>query len=137
MKKTIFLTSALVLCLALASCTSTPATDSTASSLPEVVSESTVESTSDATSDATSDITSDAALKTFTAEELSKFNGKDDPSIYVAYNGNVYDVTTVEKWATGEHEGNMAGTDITAVIESAPHGATKLTEDMIVGTYIA
>lgn len=138
MKKTILLTSALVLCLALASCTSTTTPASSSSeATPAASSEATSNATSEATSDATSEATSDATLKTFTAEELAKFNGKDEPSIYVAYNGNVYDVTAVEQWATGEHEGNMAGTDITTVIESAPHGNTKLTQDMIVGTYIA
>lgn len=59
-----------------------------------------------------------------TQDQLSLYNGKDGRSAYVVHNGEVYDVTSV--FANGEHNGCMAGKDITGSLEKAPHGLAPL-----------
>lgn len=56
--------------------------------------------------------------KTFTAEELKKYNGKTGPA-YVAVNGIVYDVSSHASWKTGTHMGHQAGQDLTKALEKA------------------
>jgi predicted heme/steroid binding protein len=75
----------------------------------------------------------EAELPTFTREELAKFNGEDGNKAYVAYEGLVYDVTDVPQWKNGKHNGQIAGTDITGIMENAPHGTSKLEGLTIVG----
>lgn len=43
--------------------------------------------------------------KTFTLEELVKFDGQNGHKAYVAVNGTVYDV---DAWQEGQHHGNLA-----------------------------
>lgn len=59
-----------------------------------------------------------------TQDQLSLYNGKDGRSAYVVYNGDVYDVSSV--FQNGEHNGCMAGKDITGNLENAPHGISPL-----------
>lgn len=75
----------------------------------------------------------EAELPTFTLEELAKFNGEDGNKAYVAYEGLVYDVTDVPQWKNGKHNGQVAGTDITGIMENAPHGTSKLEGLTVVG----
>lgn len=58
--------------------------------------------------------------KTFTAEELKKFDGKNGQPSYVAANGIVYDVSAHKGWKTGMHMGHKAGMDLTKMLEKAP-----------------
>lgn len=67
-----------------------------------------------------------APEKTFTKEELAKFDGTGGKPAYVAVDGVVYDVTGVEAWKNGTHKGNKAGVDITEMIKKAPHGLKVL-----------
>lgn len=71
--------------------------------------------------------------KTFTTQELAKFNGKDGNKAYVAVNGTVYDVTGIDAWAAGEHHGNLAGKDLTEALKNAPHGEKVLANLPVVG----
>lgn len=60
--------------------------------------------------------------KTFTEKELQQYNGERGRSIYIAYNGVVYDVTHAPKWRTGLHEDlHYAGIDLTRSLRKAPH----------------
>ena len=62
-------------------------------------------------------------MKEFTLQELSTFDGKDGRSVYVAYAGNVYDVSESKLWETGIHmRGHHAGRDLTEILQAAPHG---------------
>ncbi|MCX7746563.1 MAG: hypothetical protein N2645_06705 [Clostridia bacterium] len=79
--------------------------------------------------------------KTFTKEELAKYNGKDGRPCYVALNGVVYDITNVKGWKNGGHgHGILAGKDWTAAFEKfAPKGHKKpdfLKKLTVVGIYV-
>ncbi|WP_203643164.1 cytochrome b5 domain-containing protein [Levilactobacillus andaensis] len=74
--------------------------------------------------------------KVFNKTELAKFNGQDGQSAYVAVAGVVYDVTGVEAWAGGKHHGNLAGQELTSVIDGqSPHGRKVLKKLPVVGQY--
>ncbi len=73
-------------------------------------------------------------LRTFTLEELAEFDGKDGAKAYVAVQGVVYDVTDLEKWEGGIHNGYDAGQDLTDIIlNKSPHGLSTLERATIVG----
>ena len=71
-----------------------------------------------------------------TLEELAAYNGENGMPAYVAVEGKIYDVTNHPQWSTGMHGGNMAGTDITDMLKSAPHGMGKLDEVLKVGELV-
>ncbi|MFO7555034.1 MAG: cytochrome b5 domain-containing protein, partial [Desulfobacterales bacterium] len=61
-------------------------------------------------------------MKEFDVEELARYNGENGNPVYVAYQGNVYDVSESKLWRTGMHmKRHHAGRDLTADIQSAPH----------------
>lgn len=62
-------------------------------------------------------------MKKFTREELKRYNGTDNPEIYIAYEGYVYDVSKSFLWRGGKHQAmHYAGEDLTSALNSAPHG---------------
>jgi len=71
--------------------------------------------------------------KTFTLDELAKNDGKNGNPGYVLISGVVYDVTNNKDWKNGEHQGLVAGKDLTSEIEKAPHGVSVLKGLTIVG----
>ncbi len=72
-------------------------------------------------------VLSDASAEVeLTLEELKAYNGSNGMPIYLAHEGIIYDVSNVPQWASGSHNGIKAGTDITGVIEKAPHGVKNL-----------
>ncbi len=75
-----------------------------------------------------------AQAKVFTAQELSKYNGKDGAKSYTAFEGKVYDVTDSKLWALGEHFGLQAGIDLTEKMKDAPHGPEVFSGFTIIGT---
>lgn len=78
---------------------------------------------------------SSSKSKTFTVDELKKYDGKNGNPAYVAVNGTVYDVTNAKRWNNGEHvDGIVAGVDLTSKFSSAPHGDEVLKDLPIVGT---
>jgi predicted heme/steroid binding protein len=61
-------------------------------------------------------------MKTFTTEELKKFDGSTpEEPIYIAYNGKVYDVTGNPLFTDGMHFEHYTGCDLTEDLEDAPH----------------
>ncbi|WP_261809518.1 cytochrome b5 domain-containing protein [Levilactobacillus humaensis] len=72
----------------------------------------------------------------FNRTELAKFNGQDGQPAYVAVDGVVYDVSGVEAWKGGKHHGNLAGNELTSVIDGqSPHGRKVLAKLPVVGKY--
>ena len=73
-------------------------------------------------------------MKEYTLEELAGYNGKNG-KIYIAYQGQVYDVTDSSLWEGGNHQGlHDAGQDLTAVMDEAPHGPETFKAYPVVGT---
>lgn len=70
----------------------------------------------------------------FTLEELAEYDGIGENKAYVAVDGKVYDITNREGWGEGNHNGAVAGTDLTELILSSPHGKDVLSGLTIVGT---
>lgn len=67
-----------------------------------------------------------SSIQSFTLKDLAKYDGQNGNKAYVAYKGIVYDVTDIQQWKNGSHNGQNAGTDITSVISNAPHGNSVL-----------
>ncbi len=60
--------------------------------------------------------------RTFTEVELRRFDGEGGAPMYIAYGGEVYDVTDCPKWRTGLHEGlHFPGQNLTSELGAAPH----------------
>ncbi|WP_125580871.1 cytochrome b5 domain-containing protein [Levilactobacillus cerevisiae] len=74
--------------------------------------------------------------KVFNQAELAKFDGQNGQPAYVAVAGVVYDVSGVEAWAGGKHHGNLAGQELTSVIDGkSPHGRKVLKNLPVVGKF--
>ncbi len=75
-------------------------------------------------------------LSDITPTQLSESTGKDGKNCWLAIDGIVYEIEQGFKWSEGEHiESSLAycGADMSAVIDKAPHGRTKLTQLQKVG----
>lgn len=73
---------------------------------------------------------------TFNQAELAKFNGQAGQPAYVAVDGVVYDVSGIDAWAGGKHHGNLAGQELTTIIDTrSPHGRSVLKKLPVVGKY--
>ena len=57
----------------------------------------------------------------YTKSQLALRNGQDKPEIWVAYLGNIYDVTDSRLWKNGKHYEHWAGQDLTDELKDAPH----------------
>lgn len=129
MKKTLPI---LLLTLLLTACSSTPAKTETPTPTP-TPSDSTVKT------DAKTGLPIDPAdgLIQFTFDDLAKYDGKNGNDAYVAVDNQVYDVTGNRKWKNGDHyEGMVAGVDLTAYIDQAPHGRDILKEFTVIGKIV-
>lgn len=80
--------------------------------------------------------TNTTTATTFTKDELAKHDGKNGNAAYVAYKNVVYDVTNVNQWVNGQHNGHRAGTDLTQELSASPHGETVLKNLPVVGEYV-
>jgi predicted heme/steroid binding protein len=73
-------------------------------------------------------------MKEFTLEELADYNGKNG-KVYIAYDGQVYDVSESYMWEDGTHQGlHKAGQDLTDEMDEAPHGPEIFKDYSVVGT---
>lgn len=78
-------------------------------------------------------VTETTGMKEYTLEELAEYNGKNG-KVYVAYQGQVYDISNNNLWKNGVHNGCKAGTDLTDKMDKAPHRANILKGYPVVGT---
>ena len=106
-------------------------TENKPKSTTQVLTENKPKSTTQIT---TEDKTKSMQKKVFTLAELKKYNGQNGNPAYVAIDGVVYDVTSVEKWKNGKHQGVSAGNDLSKAIASAPHGKSVLTKLPVIGS---
>lgn len=72
-----------------------------------------------------------------TTDQLSAYGPENENLRLIAVRGIVYDVTDVEAWAEGEHNGVQAGADVTETFtEESPHEDDLLEELPVVGRHI-
>ena len=74
-------------------------------------------------------------MKTFTKEELKKYDGQNGNPAYVAVDGVVYDVTNEKSWKGGKHKGVKAGNDVSEAMKSSSHGLEPLKKLPVVGKF--
>jgi predicted heme/steroid binding protein len=75
--------------------------------------------------------------KIFDPLTLQAFDGNNESPAFIAYNGQVYDMSALKLWKKGTHMKHQAGRDLTDFLPKAPHGEEKLETVPIVGTYDA
>ena len=75
-------------------------------------------------------------LPTYTKSQLALCNGQDKPRIWVAYKGDIYDVTESRLWRNGKHYEHWAGQDLTDELADAPHTETVFERFVKVGRLI-
>mgnify|MGYP000616029830 CR=1 FL=1 len=70
-----------------------------------------------------------------TLEKLKQYNGKNGQKAYIAYKGNIYDVSSSLLWKNGIHKKiHEAGLDLTDAVEKAPHAEEVFSRFTIVDT---
>jgi len=68
-------------------------------------------------------------------DELKKYDGKDGRSAYIAFKGNIYDVTGSKLWKNGSHiNRHFAGEDLTPQMSVAPHAEDVMSRFKLVDT---
>jgi predicted heme/steroid binding protein len=76
-------------------------------------------------------------MEQYSLKELSRFDGRDGRAAYIAYRGNIYDVTDSFLWKGGRHQVlHDAGKDLTEELEKAPHGEDLLQRVPIIGRLV-
>lgn len=75
-------------------------------------------------------------MKSFTITQLALRNGQDREEIWIAYNGQIFDVSESRLWFNGKHYEHWAGQDLTSELESAPHTDQVFLKFEVVGQLI-
>jgi len=75
-------------------------------------------------------------MQEFTRAQLALRNGQDRDEIWIAYKGNIYDVTESRLWLNGKHYEHWAGQDLTNELEAAPHSEGVFKRFKIIGSLI-
>ena len=79
-------------------------------------------------------LTPSPPLPTYTKNQLALRNGQDRDEIWVAYQGQIYDVSRSRLWRRGNHYEHWAGQDLTAELnKDAPHTANVFDNFLVVG----
>jgi len=78
----------------------------------------------------------DNDLKTFTQEELAKYDGLNGNPAYIAVNGVVYNLTNIPTWAAATHFGLTPGKDLTPQYTTCHAGANILNTLPVVGRLV-
>jgi predicted heme/steroid binding protein len=77
-----------------------------------------------------------AATKVITRAQLALRNGQDKPEVWIAYKGDVFDVTHSRLWLTGKHYEHWAGQDLTDELKDAPHTEEVFSKFKVIGKLI-
>ncbi len=72
-------------------------------------------------------------LKEYTRAQLALRNGQDRAEVWVAYKGNIYDVSLSRLWSKGTHYEHWAGQDLTSELPDAPHTDMVFDKFRIIG----
>ena len=72
-------------------------------------------------------------MREITLAQLSLRNGQDKPEIWIAFKGNVYEVTASRLWRDGKHYEHWAGQDLTDELKDAPHNEEVFAKFKIIG----
>lgn len=72
-------------------------------------------------------------FKEYTVQQLALRNGQDREEIWVAFKGEIYDVTSSKMWRNGKHYEHWAGQDLTEELKDAPHNGIVFDKFKIVG----
>jgi predicted heme/steroid binding protein len=73
-------------------------------------------------------------MKSFSKDELARYNGRNGAPAYIAYKGKVYDASNSFQWQNGRHQVvHNAGEDLTGGLEQAPHGVELLERFPVIG----
>jgi predicted heme/steroid binding protein len=72
-------------------------------------------------------------LKEYSLGQLALRNGNEKPEIWVAFLGNIYDVTVSRLWKNGKHYEHWAGQDLTEELKDAPHTEKVFEKFKIIG----
>ncbi|AHJ95966.1 cytochrome b5 domain-containing protein [Hymenobacter swuensis] len=76
-------------------------------------------------------------LPTYTRSQLALRNGQDRDEIWVAYHGNIYDVSRSRLWKRGNHYEHWAGQDLTKELDQdAPHTPNVFDKFPVIGRLI-
>lgn len=73
---------------------------------------------------------------TITRSQLALRNGQDKETIWIAYKGLVYDVTSSRLWLKGKHYEHWAGQDLTDELKDAPHTEKVFEKFKVIGKLI-
>jgi predicted heme/steroid binding protein len=72
-------------------------------------------------------------LPEYTKSQLALRNGQDKPQIWVAYLGDIYDVSESRLWRNGKHYEHWAGQDLTDELKDAPHTQKVFEKFKVIG----
>jgi len=72
-------------------------------------------------------------LAQITKAQLALRNGQDKVQVWIAWQGNVYDVTASKLWLKGKHYEHWAGQDLTDELKDAPHTEKVFGKFKIIG----
>lgn len=75
-------------------------------------------------------------IKRYTRSQLALRNGVDREEVWIAFKGNIYDVSRSKLWRYGKHYEHWAGQDLTHELKDAPHTHRVFEKFKIVGRII-
>ncbi|UXX81374.1 cytochrome b5 [Reichenbachiella carrageenanivorans] len=72
-------------------------------------------------------------MPVYTKQQLALRNGQDREEIWVALDGQIYDVSASRMWRDGKHYEHWAGQDLTEELAEAPHTAKVFEKFEVIG----
>lgn len=76
-------------------------------------------------------------MKEYTKTQLALRNGQDKEEIWVAFENNIYDVSSSKLWRKGQHYEHWAGQDLTTELKDAPHTSNVFDKFKVIGKLIS